>query len=82
MKSESPALTLLSACCRKIAESSSTDASIASKAFDLFREWALLVARTQHPLSLEERQRIDEDAESLFKRTKEFVTLEISRLSL
>jgi hypothetical protein len=82
MKSESIALTLLSVFCRKIAESTSTDASTATKASGLFREWELLVVRTQHPLRQDERRRIDEDAESLFKRMKEFVTLQVSRLSL
>lgn len=82
MKSESPALAVLAACCRQVAESSSTNASTASQAFDLFRQWAVLVARTQHPVSLEEKQQIDVDAESLFRRMKDFVSLQVSHLSL
>lgn len=82
MKSESPALAILAAHCRKVAESSSTNAEMAGQAFDLFREWAVLVARSQHPVSPEERQKIDVDAESLFNRMKDFVSLHLSDLAL
>jgi len=50
--------------------------------FNLFTQWALLVSRTSRPLSSEESQKIDAEAESLFKRMRDFVTSQAQHVSL
>ena len=81
MKSESPTLAILAARCQKISQDNPYAAAASSEGFKLYTEWQDLIARTSHPLSIQERQEIDSGADSLFNRMRNFVVYNTSQLS-
>jgi hypothetical protein len=72
MKTDSPTLAVLAARCQKLAEINSSDVALSSKGFTLYAEWQKLIARASPPLSMQERRKVDADADLLFNRMRNF----------